>query len=222
MKRRVSKRRVSRVRRTMRGGNIGAGFTLGAPIVPGLGNSAEIVVQGNCRGVTPDYAITAPTPTGLPGMRGGAYGFDLTHMPVPNGAAGGMGGYGQVVHQPCAKVQSGGVGGIDSAYYEAPRAGFSMGASSWTDSVGGPVALRPGYDAGTQLSGACVKTGGARKRKSRGSKRRVSKGRKRSGRTRKHRVRGGVMYFCLPDMSRPINGKCPDGREPVSTIPNSK
>jgi len=209
-----SRVRKSRVRK-QRGGNIGAGFTLGAPIVPGLGNSAEIVVQGNCRGVTPGYAITAPTPTGLPGMRGGAYGFDLGKMPVPIGAAGAMGGYGEVVHQPCAKVQTGGVGGVDSSYYEAPRAGFSMGASSWTDTVGAPVALRPGYDAGTQLSGACVKTGGARKRRSRGSKR------KRSGRTRKHRVRGGVMYFCLPDMSRPINGKCPDGREPVSTAPNN-
>jgi hypothetical protein len=177
-KRRVSKGRVSRTIRAQRGGNTGAGFTLGAPLVPGLGNSAEVVVQGNCRGVTPDYAITAPTPTGLPGMRGGAYGFDLSRMPVPNGAAGAMGGYGEVVHQPCAKVQTGGVGGIDSAYYEAPRAGFAMGASSWTDSVGAPVALRPGYDAGTQLSGACVKTGGARKR--RASKRKGSK------RTRKH------------------------------------
>ena len=185
-KRRVSKGRSRRTTRAQRGGNIGAGFTLGAPIVPGLGNSAEIVVQGNCRGVTPDYAITAPRATGLPGMSGGAYGFDLAKMIVPNGAAGAMGGYGEVVHQPCAKVQTGGVGGIDSAYYEAPRAGFSMGGSSWTDSVGAPVALRPGYDAGTQLSGACVKTGGRRRGSKRRASKRKSRASKRKGSKRKH------------------------------------
>jgi hypothetical protein len=103
------------------GGNVGAGYSIGGPILPGLPTvnnyAAAVNSIGNCHAVTPSYAITAPPAIGLPGMgmkggrrrpkgrkyrqAGGRYGFDLTSMPTPNGAALSSGGYPDVVKIGC-------------------------------------------------------------------------------------------------------------------------
>jgi hypothetical protein len=100
------------------GGNVGAGYSIGGPILPGLPTvnnyAASVNAIGNCQAVTPSYAITAPPATGLPGMAmrggrrrrgrkqaGGRYGFDLSAMPTPGGAALSQGGYPEVVKIGC-------------------------------------------------------------------------------------------------------------------------
>jgi hypothetical protein len=138
---------------------------------------------------------------GLPGMsggrrrrgsrrmqRGGRYTFDLSAPLAP--AAPWAGGIPQAVRIPCEgsipnplnpgphtpstqpAIQSGGVGGVDSAYYAAPTAGYSNMPSSWVGSTGAPSLLQQPYDART-LNPACLKTGGGkRRRKQRGTHRR--------------------------------------------------
>ena len=100
------------------GGNVGAGYSIGGPILPGLPTvnnyAASVNSIGNCHAVTPSYAITPPPATGLPGMgmrggrrrrgrkqSGGRYGFDLGSMPAPAGAALAQGGYPEVVKIGC-------------------------------------------------------------------------------------------------------------------------
>jgi len=101
------------------GGNVGAGYSIGGPILPGLPTvnnyAASVNPIGNCHAVTPSYAITAPPAIGLPGMgmsggrrrryrkkqSGGRYGFDMTSMPTPGGAALSQGGYPEVVKLGC-------------------------------------------------------------------------------------------------------------------------
>ena len=100
------------------GGNVGAGYSIGGPILPGLPTvnnyAASVNAIGNCHAVTPSYAITPPAATGLPGMgmrggrrgrkvkqSGGRYGFDMTSTPTPNGAALSQGGYPEVVKIGC-------------------------------------------------------------------------------------------------------------------------
>lgn len=97
---------------------MGAGYSIGGPILPGLPTvnnyAASVNAIGNCHAVTPSYAITPPPATGLPGMgmrggrrgrkvkqSGGRYGFDMTTMPTPNGAALAQGGYPEVVKIGC-------------------------------------------------------------------------------------------------------------------------
>lgn len=82
---------------------------------------------------------------------------------------------------PTPLTQSGGVGGIDSAFYTAPTAGYGNKSSDFVDSVGAPVLLQQPYDARI-MNPACLKTGGRRKyRKSKKSSRRKSR------KTRRHR-----------------------------------
>jgi len=99
---------------------VGAGYSIGGPILPGLPTvnnyAAAVNSIGNCRATTPSYAITPPPATGLPGMgmrggrrgpkrrnykqAGGRYGFG-GDMPVPIGAAQSQGGYPEVVKIGC-------------------------------------------------------------------------------------------------------------------------
>ena len=99
---------------------MGAGYSIGGPILPGLPTvnnyAAAVNSIGNCRATTPSYAITPPPATGLPGMgmrggrrgpkrrnykqAGGRYGFGGA-MPVPIGAALSQGGYPEVVKIGC-------------------------------------------------------------------------------------------------------------------------
>ena len=116
--RRNKKRSRTGCSRRQVGGNVGAGYSIGGPILPGLPTvnnyAAAVNPIGNCHAVTPSYAITPPAATGLPGMgmrggrrgrkvkqSGGRYGFDMTSMPTPNGAALSQGGYPEVVKIGC-------------------------------------------------------------------------------------------------------------------------
>jgi hypothetical protein len=195
--------------RKHRGGGTGQIYAFtGEPIVPGLGNAAVNQAQSSCLAATPFGSISA-TPGGLPGFKGGAYsqkggryGFDLTQQIAP--ATPFLGGTPPVVRIPCEgaysnplnpstgapvqpnlPVQSGGVGGIDSAFYAAPTAGYTNNASTWVGSTGAPSMLQIPYDART-MNQACLKTGGGKRS---GSKRR---GTKRSGSKRRGTKRRGT------------------------------
>jgi len=118
--RRNKKRSRTGCSRRQVGGNVGAGYSIGGPILPGLPTvnnyAAAVNSIGNCRATTPSYAITPPPATGLPGMgmrggrrgpkrrnykqAGGRYGFG-GDMPVPIGAAQSQGGYPEVVKIGC-------------------------------------------------------------------------------------------------------------------------
>ena len=175
-----------------RGGNLGHTYSFGAPIVPGLGNAAEVIPGSSC--MASQRFGTIPTPTtglGLPGMsggrrckgtrkqNGGRYSFDLTN-PVAAGAPW-AGGIPQVMRIPCEaaianplnRVQMGGVGGVDSAFYAAPTAGYTNTPSSWLGSTGAPSLLQTPYDA-RSMPPVCTKTGGG-KHKRKGTKRSRSK-----------------------------------------------
>jgi hypothetical protein len=78
-----------------------------------------------------------------------------------------------------SRRQAGGVWGVDSAAYYAPRAGYSNTPSSWVSSTGTPSMLQTPYAAGA-MTPACLKTGGGHKRS--GHKR---SSHKRSGHKRK-------------------------------------
>ena len=81
------------------------------------------------------------------------------------------------------RKQSGGVGGIDSAFYRAPTAGYGNQASTWVSSSGSPSLLQTPYDA-RAMNPACLTTGGgSRRRKS--TKRAKRKSTKRVRRTRR-------------------------------------
>jgi len=104
-------------------------------------------------------------------MRGGRYSFDLgSASTIAAGTPWGT-GIPQVMSIPCESarsnplnLQAGGVGGIDSALYTAPTAGYMNTPSTWVASTGAPVQIQTPYAAGT-LNPACMKTGGARRRK---------------------------------------------------------
>ena len=104
-------------------------------------------------------------------QRGGRYSFDLgSASTIAAGTPWGT-GIPQVMSIPCESarsnplnLQAGGVGGIDSAFYTAPTAGYSNTPSSWVGSTGAPVQVQTPYDAGI-LNPACMKTGGARRRR---------------------------------------------------------
>jgi len=185
----------SGTRRRQRGGNLGNIVTFGGPITPGapIGNTAEVIPQSSCL-ATPRFGeISFPTTgLGLPGMsggrrkqRGGRYSFDLS-APAPGAAAPWAGGPPPVmripceaaIHNPLNPVQMGGVGGIDSAFYAAPTAGYTNTPSSWVGSTGAPSLLQTPYEARTTPP-VCFKTGGGRRKVSRKNKRKASRKNKR-------------------------------------------
>ena len=187
--------------RRLRGGGLGHSYTFGAPIVPNLDAGQTVVPQSSCMAeVRPGYISNPPAGAGLPGMggggrrkgrkgqkrgrktqRGGRYGFDLTTSATFGGTPG-TSGIPQVMSIPCEAArhnplnQHGGVGGVDSASYYAPTAGYTNMPSTWVGATGAPSLLQTPYDART-LNPACMKTGGGRRRRGKSSKRR-SRGRK--------------------------------------------
>lgn len=188
-------------RRRQRGGNLGQIVTFGGPITPGapIGNTATVIPQSSCLAAESFGRVSFPTTgLGLPGMsggarrrkqRGGRYSFDLS-APAPGAAAPWAGGPPPVmripceaaVHNPLNPVQMGGVGGIDSAFYAAPTAGYTNTPSSWVGSTGSPSLLQTPYEARTTPP-VCFKTGGGRKKASRRAKKaKKSKKTKRAGR----------------------------------------
>jgi hypothetical protein len=60
------------------------------------------------------------------------------------------------------RKQKGGVGGIDSAAYYAPTAGYGNTPSTWVSSTGTPSMLQTPYAAGA-MTPACLKTGGGKR-----------------------------------------------------------
>jgi len=113
-------------------------------------------------------------------QKGGRYSFDLSASPIVGGTPWGN-GIPQVMSIPCESarsnplnLQAGGVGGIDSAFYVAPTAGYTNNPSSWVGAAGAPVQIQTPYDAGS-MNQACLKTGGGR-RKRRGSLRKQRRG----------------------------------------------
>ena len=191
--------------RKLRGGGLGNTYTFGAPIVANLDAGQTVVPQSSC--MAADRFGTVPVPTtglGLPGMsggrrralrqRGGRYSFDLS-APAPGAAAPWAGGIPPVMRIPCESssttanvlnaVQKGGVGGIDSAFYAAPTAGYTNTPSTWVGSTGAPSLLQTPYEART-MNPACLKTGGARRGNRTSRKgRKGRKGRKASRKSRR-------------------------------------
>lgn len=173
-------------RRTQRGGNVGQGYTFAAPLIPGVDNGPGAAPYSSCLAEVRPGTIQAPTVNlGLPGMsggrrrrgkgrksykkqRGGRYSFDLSQ---PLGGNPYTGGIPQVVKIPCESSgttanrlnQHGGVGGVDSAFYQAPTAGYTNAASTWVGSTGAPVLLQTPYEART-MNPACLKTGGGKRK----------------------------------------------------------
>ena len=188
--------------RRYRGGGLGQGYTLGAPIIPGVDTGINFTPQSSCMDAARPGMISTPTTgLGLPGMsggrrrgkgskrrgskrkgtkrrgtkrrrqRGGRYSFDLGTSATFGGTPWGS-GIPQVVSIPCEaaranplNLQRGGVGGVDSAFYSAPTAGYTNTPSTWVGSTGAPSLLQTPYDARV-LNPACMKTGGGRRKTS--------------------------------------------------------
>jgi hypothetical protein len=187
--------RSSRKTKRMRGGGLGQSYSFGAPIVPGLGNSAEVVPMSSCLAATRPGMVSTPTSgLGLPGLsggarrrrrgtrrlqRGGRYSFDLS-APVAGGTPWGT-GIPPVMRIPCeaatpnplnhSAMRGGAAGGLgaSSLAYVAPTAGYGNTPSGWVGSTGAPVMVQTPYEA-RSMNEACLKTGGG-KRKRRGSRR---------------------------------------------------
>ena len=105
-KRKTQRPRPRRRAYRQRGGNVGAGYSVGGQLVPGLplNNSGALINNiGNCRAVTPGYTVTPPAAAGLPGfgsgMRGGAYTFNRAANPM--GAALSQGGIPEATRLGC-------------------------------------------------------------------------------------------------------------------------
>jgi hypothetical protein len=132
---------------------------------------------------------------GSPVMSGGRYTVDVGAGPLTGSAGPSLGGYPVISRIGCegglvdtspqgaqpnpTPLQNGGVGGVDSAYYTAPTAGYTNRGSEWVSSTGSPSLLQIPYDARI-ANPACNKTGGGRRhrRKSRKSNRKTRKSRK--------------------------------------------
>jgi len=149
------------------------GTIVGAPLgsggLPGMGGGARRKRRGT-RGKGRNNRRRSKR------QRGGRYSFDLG--PASQIAAGPPWGAGipQVMSIPCESarhnplnLQAGGVGGVDSAFYIAPTAGYTNNPSSWVASTGAPVQIQTPYDA-RAMNPACLKTGGARRGTRRGRK----------------------------------------------------
>lgn len=124
---------------------------------------------------------------------GGRYTADLSPL---TGAAPWAGGIPGVIKIPCENsatthnalntgtmIQRGGVGGIDSARYLAPTAGYSNSPSTWVGATGSPYMLQTPYAAGA-MNPACLTTGGGRRRR---RKTNSKKSRRKRGRTTRRR-----------------------------------
>ena len=205
---------VQEMQEAQQGGGLGQGYTMGAPIMPGVDTGPAWTPQSSCMAeVRPGYLSSGVGGAGgLPGMgggrrrrgtrakrtkrskrtrsqRGGRYTFDLSSSAEFGGTPWGS-GIPQVAplaceaarHNPLNPVQSGGVGGVDSAFYSAPTAGYTNTASTWLGSTGAPSLLQTPYEART-MTPACLKTGGGRKRRgTRGRKGKKARKSRRGGR----------------------------------------
>lgn len=192
VKRRTTRKRSTRKQR-------GGGYSFGQAVAPEAPYAQEVIggprlIPDCLQATRPGLAGPISGSGGLPGfaggaMKGGRYTVDVGQGPVNGiGAAGPSGGLAVISRIGCEgglyntappgalpnpsvlKTQNGGVGGVDSASYIAPTAGYSNKASDWVGSTGSPSLLQTPYDA-RAMNPACLKTGGRRKvRKSRKTK----------------------------------------------------
>jgi hypothetical protein len=199
--------RKTRNTRSHRGGGLGQGYAFNpVPLVPGADTGLSFKEVSSCMAADRPGMLSTYAPAGaggLPGMggggrrrrrgtrgrkgrshRGGRYSFDLTASPIPGGTPWGN-GIPQVMSIPCESarhnplnLQAGGVGGIDSAYYVAPTAGYTNNPSTWVGAAGAPVQIQTPYDAGA-MNPACLKTGGGRRRRGTRRKRATKRSRRR-------------------------------------------
>jgi len=192
------------------GGGLGQSYTMGTPITPGVDTGLSWTPQSSCMAETRPGYLTGGVggAGGLPGMgggrrrrrtratrgkrarkqRGGRYTFDLQSSATFGGTPY-TSGIPQVAPLACEAartnplnpVQSGGVGGVDSAFYSAPTAGYSNNPSTWVGTTGAPSMLQTPYEART-MTPACLKTGGGRSRRRGGKKSRRGGKKSRRGR----------------------------------------
>ena len=185
----VQKKRRSQTRRRQSGGD-SAAYSFGAAVSPGAPYASSVIPTSACM-ATPrpgELVNYSAGSGGLPGFQrggsrkrrrqaGGRYSIDLAgpatlgtnvFAPVSRGSCEG----GSIDTRP--HVQSGGVGGPDSAYYSAPTAGYGNTASTWVSSTGTPSLLQTPYDA-RSMNPACLKTGGGRRMSRRGRKGRMTR-----------------------------------------------
>jgi len=95
-------------------------------------------------------------------------------------------------HVPPPTPMVGGVGGVDSMVYEAPRSGYTTVPSDTVGGLGGvladgktPFLLNVPYSAQPMPSSACLKTGGSRKNRNRKGSRKANREGSRKNRNRK-------------------------------------
>lgn len=164
--------------------------------LPGFAGGARKKQKG---GVSWNLQVSEP---GAPALKGGRYTFDLGAGPISGSAGPSLGGYPEVNRIGCegglvntspggaaanpTPLQNGGVGGIDSAAYTAPTAGYTNNPSSFVDSVGSPILLQQPYDARI-MNPACLKTGGRRRYRKTPRKQRKTQRKSRSKSRKSHR-----------------------------------
>lgn len=171
------------------------GFDGGGNINLGSENIAKLAGGNN-------GSYSAIKQMAIPSMNGGRYTVDVGAGPITGSAGPVLGGYPVVSRIGCEgglvntsppgslpnpmPLQSGGVGGVDSAFYTAPTAGYANIPSKFVDSVGAPVLTQQPYDA-RMANPACIKTGGRRnKRKTKSKKsKRTSRKNRRSNKNRR-------------------------------------
>lgn len=136
-------RRAEKYIKSFYGGQRGGRYTLDVGSAVGGPNVFVPVSRIGCEGgivnTAPPGALPNPTP-----MRGGAKRSGAKRSGAKRG------------HKRSRK-QSGGVGGIDSAAYYAPTAGYGNQPSTWVSSTGTPSMLQIPYDA-RAANPACLKT----------------------------------------------------------------
>ena len=186
--------RKTRNTRRHRGGGLGNGYAFNpTPLVPGVDTGLSFKEVSSCMAEVRPGTLSGYAPAGtggLPGMggggrrkrrgtrgrrtrgqKGGRYSFDLGSSSSFIGGTPWGTGIPQVMSIPCESarsnplnLQQGGVGGVDSAYYVAPTAGYTNNPSTWVGAAGAPVQIQTPYDA-RSMNQACLKTGGGRRKK---------------------------------------------------------
>ena len=157
-------RRRSRRNRSLKGGrytfepNVVGGIGMMEPRYSGCGDAA---IQNPLNKGDVSSLITAPP----------------AQVPTPRPMSGGR--------RKTRKQQYGGVGGVDSMVYNAPRAGYSFWPSNAEGGNAGtladgktPFAINVPFSAQPVVSQACLKTGGGRKSRRRRGSKKSRKGRK--------------------------------------------
>jgi hypothetical protein len=181
--RKMHKRRGTK---KFRGGGLGQSYTFNpTALVPGADTGLSFKPESSCMASVRPGTIVGDVggAGGLPGMggggrrrrgtrrrqRGGRYSFDLGPASLIGAGPPWGAGIPQVMSIPCESarhnplnLQAGGVGGVDSAFYVAPTAGYTNNPSTWLASTGAPVQIQTPYAAGA-MNPACLKTGGGRR-----------------------------------------------------------